>query len=119
MTDETMKIYVWPNGHWESEDDVKDIDLFCELNGKSDDYFEHYLSTELDAEDINELIELKALPGMLKDTVKTKLEGIIDLPKDSVLIINCPSEDGYVTQLKNKIVINCSKMSIEVLKGDA
>jgi len=78
---ETIKIYVWPDGSWINEDDAEDLDWYISSNGKSDDYSEHDVDINLEADDIEELIELQALPGMLHTVMpeETKnIEGIID-----------------------------------------
>lgn len=120
MADDKLKIYVWPDGSWESEEEIDDMDWYLTSSGKSDDYAEYKVPLELEAEDIDELIELNALPGMLPDTVQNKIEdqGVIPLPHDSILILTFTSEeDPYLTHLEGKIIINCTNMSIEVLKG--
>lgn len=118
MADDTQKVWVWADNSFVVEDDLEDgdLDLYIMFTGKSDDCAQYDVPLGLDAEDIEELIILEALPGMLKPT--QTLEGEINLPKDSVLIIKCPTGDAFVTQTKSKIIISGTpQMSIEVLKG--
>ncbi|MCP4374055.1 MAG: hypothetical protein GY797_39010, partial [Deltaproteobacteria bacterium] len=65
MAEETIKIYIWPDGSWESEEEIDDMDWFLSSSGKSDDYAEYNIPLGLEAEDIDELILLNALPGMI------------------------------------------------------
>ncbi len=118
MSDDTLTIYVWSDNSWESEEEIDDIDWYLSSSGKSDDYATYEVPLELEAEDIDELIELEALPGMIPE--KTEFpEGIIELPKDAILIINHPKDisDSSVTILDGKMIINSAGLSIEVLKG--
>jgi hypothetical protein len=114
----TIKIFVWPDNSWTSEEEIDDMDWYLCSTGKSDDYAEYDIPIGLDEEDIDELIQLKALPGMIKPKNLIELDGKVDLPTDSILVLEFPvSEVPYITHLDGKMIINCTEMSIEVLKG--
>lgn len=114
---ETFQIFVWADDSWVSEEDIDDMDWYLSSAGKSDDYATYDIPLGLEAEDIDELIELKALPGMLKNPLKLEDEGIMDLPKNSVLILRYKGETPYVHSVTGKMIINTTQMSIEILKG--
>lgn len=122
MDNEKIKIYVWPDNSWVSEEDVEDLDWYISSSGKSDDYAEYMVHIDLEPDDIEELIELQALEGMLPDKEK-ELDiyemGEIKLDDDAVLIINHPKDiaDYHITQLDGKIIINSPGLSFSVLKG--
>jgi len=121
MADETLTIYVWPDDSWESEEEIDDMDWFLSSSGKSDDYASYEVPLDLEAEDIDELIMLKALPGMIppKDEIETSLEKGLDLPADSILVITVPDGDSsaYITKLEGKIIINADNMGLQVLNA--
>ena len=105
---DTIQIVVWPDGSWASEEEIDDIDWYLNSTGKSDDYTEYEVPIDLDDEDINELIELHALPGMLEPKNTQNIEGKIDLPEDSILVLEFPIEETpYITYLGGKMIINC------------
>ncbi len=115
----TIKIYVWPDGSWVNEDDADDIDWYISSNGKSDDFSTHDVDAELEAEDIDELIELNALPGMLPD-MPTKLEdmGKVSIPEGAVLIVHHSKDIDYnaVTSLEDKMIVNAPNIFVEVIQ---
>jgi len=119
MTEETIKIYVWPDNSWISEEDVDDIDLYIQSSGKSDDYAIYNIPTELESEDIEELISLKALPGMLSDDIDLISKGEIILPMGSILVIKHPKDikDTDILIMDGQMIINSDNLSIKVLKG--
>lgn len=120
MADDTLKIYVWPDGSWESEEDIDDMDWYLASAGKSDDYVEYNVPLELEMEDIEELIELNALPGMLPDAPpRLEDQGVVDLPHDSIIVLRFPENDEgpFITHLDGKMIISHPTLSLEVLKG--
>lgn len=112
---EMIKIYVWPDGVWYSEEDIVDIEWL----GKSDDYSEHLVPIELEADDIEELISLNALPGMLIDAQVTPIEnmGKVEIPEGAVVIIHHSKDIEYkaTTMLEDKLIINAPNIFIEVI----
>lgn len=119
MADETIKIYVWPDGSWISEEDIDDMEWYLFTTGKSDDYKEYQVPIELEAEDIEELISLNALPGMLPDPTTIKIEdmGKIEIPEDALLIVHHSKDIDYnaVTILKDRMIVNAPGIFIEVI----
>lgn len=113
---ETIKIYVWPDGSWISEED--DLDWYISSSGKGDDFTEYEVPLELDSDDIDELIALQALPGMLPDT-KPK-EGKIKVPEGATVIISHSKDIDYnaVTMLEDRLIINAPNILIEIIKGN-
>ena len=115
-----LLIYVWPDGSWVSEDDVDDLDWYISSNGKSDDFSEHFIPLELDAEDIEELISLNALPGMLPDKVQ-KIEhmGKVSIPEGAILIVHHSKDIEYnaVTMLEDKLIVNAPDVFVEVIQS--
>lgn len=118
--EETLTIYVWPDGTWISSEDPEadDMDWYTMSAGKSDDYASYEVSYELEADDIEELISLNALPGMLPD----KPEGIenmgrVAIPKDCILIVSHSKDIDYnaVTMLEDKLIVNAPGIFIEVI----
>lgn len=64
----TIVIYVWPDNTWVTEEDIDgDLDWYIFSGGKSDDFKEYKVSLDLSPDDIQELIDLQALPGMSPD----------------------------------------------------
>lgn len=118
--DDKIKIYVWPDNSWESEEEIDDLDWYISSNGKSDDYAEHMVPIELDAEDISELIELNALEGMLPDKFKIEEKGKIKIPKDAILIITHAKDIPYnaVTILEDRLIISAPDLTIEIIQGN-
>lgn len=116
---ELTKIYLWPDGSWVSEKEIDgDMDWYLCSTDKEENYAEYDIPIGLDDDDINELIELSSLPGMIKPKNYGDLDGKVDLPNDSILVLEFPiSEVPYITYLDGKMIINCTEMSIEVLKG--
>ncbi len=114
-----LKIWVWPDGTWVSEDDVDDLDWFISSAGKSDDFSEHLIPLELDGEDIEELIQLNALPGMLPDKVVSSLEGMgkVAIPEGAILIVHHSKDIEYqaVTMLEDKLIVNAPGTFVEVI----
>lgn len=122
MADDTIKIYVWPDGHWVSEEDVDDLDWYISSSGKSDDFSEHEISLELDADDIEELISMNALPGMLPDKPQ-KIEhmGKVSIPEGAILIVHHSKDIEYsaVTMLEDKLIVNAPGVFVEVIQPKA
>lgn len=128
MAEDTLKIYVWPDGSWESEEEIDDIDWYLSSASKSDDYKEYNIPLELEADDIEELIAINALPGMLPDPVS--FEGIIDsnaiaeageikIGEDDIIIVSHSKDVDYnaVTLLDDRVIINAPGMVLKVVKG--
>lgn len=114
---ETQSLLVWPDYTWELAENIDDIDWYLCTTGKSDDYSMYDIPLELDEEDIEELVQLKSLPGMLKkENVFPSSKST--LPKDSILILEFPVEQTpFITKLDGKMIINCDTASLEILKG--
>ncbi len=113
---DTILIYVWPDNTWISEEDIDDMDQYLCATKKSDDYTTYELDINLDAEDIQELIDLKALPGMLPPLNQCPV-GPIAIPKDSIIIITHSKDIDYsaVTMLEDKLIVNAPKMTLEII----
>jgi len=120
------KVYLWPDNTWEFEEEIDDIEWFLVSGGKSDDYTTYEIPDELDAEDINELISMDALPGMTSvkpDVMKGKIEipdvmkGKIEIPDGSVLVIRFQGDLDFnaVTILNDRLVVNAPNISVEIL----
>jgi hypothetical protein len=120
-SNETIKIYVWPDNHWASEDDIDDMDWYLSSNGRSDDYAIYYVPIELEYEDIEELIELQALPGMIPDEKEFDIieEGKVKIPDNCIVIIHHSKDIDYdaAFTLKDRVIINAPNMIMEVIKG--
>ena len=116
---DTETIYLWPDNSWEWDHEIDDLDWYIASGGKGEDFATYEVPTELDAEDIDELIELKALPGMSTPKAeRIENQGLITLPTDSIIVLQFPmSETPFITHLDGKMIINCDNMSIEILKG--
>ena len=118
--DDKIKIFVWPDNSWVNEDDIDDMDWYLASTDKGDDYAKYYVSIELDADDIDELIELKALPGMLPDPKKSIEEmGKVPIPEGAILIVHHSKDIDYsaTTILKDKIIINAPDIFVEVIQS--
>ncbi len=128
MADDTLKIYLWPDGSWESEDEIDDMDWYLSGSGKSDDYAIYNVPLDLESEDIEELIGLNALPGMLSDPIS--FEGVIDsntiasageikIGEDDIIIVSHSKDVNYnaVTILDDRVIINAPGMILKVVKG--
>ena len=122
--DDKLKIFLWPDGTWVSENDIDDwdIDWYTISTGKSDDYAIYYVPIELGAEDIEELISLNALPGMLPDKIKPediKIEemGKIVIPEGAIIIISHSKDINYgaLTIIEGKLIVNAPNMIMEVI----
>ena len=111
-----LKIYVWPDNSWVSEEDIDDIDWYISSGGISDDYAEYMVPIELEADDIDELIELQALEGMPPDLPEIKKMGKIKISDNSTLIIHSINitYDEIVIK-EGKVSINISNATIEVI----
>jgi hypothetical protein len=57
-TEETAKIYIWPDGTWEYVDEIGDLDLYLMETGKSDDFAIHYVPEELNYDEVDNLVQL-------------------------------------------------------------
>jgi len=111
---EKIKIYVWPDGDWYSEEDIVDFEWL----GKSDDFKEYEVPIELEADDIDELISLNALPGMLPDKpVGLEHQGIVSVPEGCILIVHHSKDIEYnaVTMLEDKLIVNAPGVYVEVI----
>jgi len=121
MTDKNhIIIMVWPDGSWVSEEEIDgDMDWYLCTANKEDNYKEYEVPTDLNPDDVDELIELKALPGMIPDKmVGLEDQGKIQLPEDSIIVLEFPITDiPFVTSISGKMIINIKSASIELLKG--
>lgn len=119
IMDEKIKIYVWPDNSWESEEEIEDLDWYISSMGKSDDYAIYEVPLELEADDIDELIELQALEGMLTNEPKIEEMGKIKVPKDAILIVTHSEDILYnaVTILENRMIISAPDLTIEIIQG--
>ena len=124
MSDDTLKIFLWPDGTWISEEDVEgdDFDWYLMGAGKSDDFAEYEVSLDLEPDDIQELIDLKALPGMLPDIVPADPQdianmGVITIPEGAVLVVHHSKDIEYnaVTMLEDRLIVNAPDITIEVI----
>lgn len=119
MADETIKIYVWPDGSWVSEDDIDDLDWYIVSTEKSDDYAIYNVPIELEAEDIEELINMQALPGMLPDPGELNIEdmGKVAIPEGAILFVHHSKDIEYnaVTMLEDKLIVNAPGIFVEVI----
>jgi len=116
-TPDKTKILVWPDGSWVSEDEIDDIDWFLTSAGRGDDYAEYLIPSELDNDDIDELIQLKAFPGMLPDKINLVGKGKIEIPKGATLLVHYPKDLEYKAffMLPGKLISNAPDMVIEVI----
>ncbi len=126
MTDkDTLTIYVWPDGTWISEENVDgDFEWYLMFAGKSDDYASYDVSYDLDDSDIEELISLNALPGMLPDKPDTNTDnlehqGKVPIPEGAILIVHHSKDIEYqaVTMLKDRLIVNAPNIMIEVIQS--
>ena len=110
------KVYLWPDKTWAYEEDIDDLDWFLVSGGKSDDFTTHEIPDELDAEDIEELINMNALPGMTS-TKPDVMKGKIEIPEGSVLVIRFQGDLDFnaVTILDDRLVVNAPNISVEIL----
>ena len=127
--EDKLKIFVWADGSWESEEEIDDMDWYISSNGKSDDFTEYLIPIELDPEEIDELIELEALPGMLPDMPQEiqetqEIQGIIGggklaIPEGSVLIVHHSKDIDYnaVTMLEDKLIVNAPDVFVEIIQS--
>ena len=118
IPDDKLKIFVWPDGHWVSEDDIPDLDWYIASTGKSDDFSEHFIPIELEADDIEELISLNALPGMLPDKpMGLEHQGKVSVPEGAILIVHHSKDIKYqaVTMLEDKLIVNAPDIMVEVI----
>lgn len=116
---EKRQILVWPDYSWEFVDEIEDLDWHLAESGKSDDYKEYNVPAELDFEDIEELIELRALEGMIPPKQDASELGVIKLDDSDILVIDLPKDiDSMdITTVPGKIIINSHDVSFHVLKG--
>lgn len=120
MADEnTEKIYLWPDNTWVRDSEVDDLDWYIVSGGKSDDFAQYNVPSDLDDEDIDELIGLRALPGMIPTKIiGLEDQGKVQLPDDSIIVLEFPMTDvPFVTHINGKMIINVHESSIEILKG--
>lgn len=121
MDKETVTIYVWPDGSWISSEDPEadDMDWYTMTTGKSDDYASYEVSLDLEPEDIEELISMNALPGMLPDLITANIEemGKVKIPEGCILIVSHSNDIDYnaVTMLEDKLIVNAPDLFIEVI----
>jgi hypothetical protein len=120
--DDTLKIYVWPDGSWESEEDIDDMDWYLSSMGKSDDFSEHTVDLDLDYDDIQELIDLQALPGMLPDPVTINNivgMGKIPVPKGAIVVVSHSKDIEYnaVTMLEDRLIVNAPDVFVEIIQA--
>ena len=113
-----IKIYVWADKSWISEENVNDIDFYISSMGKSDDYATYLVPIKLDPEDIQELIDLNALPGMLPNTRVLGLKEMIKVPKGASVIIKHKKDINYnpITTLSDRIIITAPDIEITLVK---
>ena len=116
---ELSKIYLWPDGLWEWDHEIDDLDLYISTNGKSDDFAMYEVPAELSDEDITELIELSSLPGMIPDKIAgIEDQGKVQLPDDAIIVIDFPPEEiPFITSVTGKMIINTKTATLEILKG--
>jgi len=123
LAEDTLKIYVWPDGTWVSEEDVNgDLDWYMVSSGKSDDFSEYLIPLPLDAKDIEELISLNALPGMLPDKpMGLEHQGKVSVPEGAILIVHHSKDIEYnaVTMLEDKLIVNAPGTFVEVIMPKA
>ena len=120
--DDKLKIWVWPDGSWISEDDVDDLDWYISSNGKSDDFSEHLIPLLLDGDDIEELISMNALPGMLPDKpAGLEHQGKVSVPDGAILIVHHSKDIEYkaVTMLEDRMIVNAPNTFVEVIMPKA
>ena len=120
MTDKNhIIIMVWPDGSWASEEDVDDMNWYLCTTDKADNYKEYEVPTDLDPEDIDELIELRALPGIIPDKIAgIEDQGKVQLPDDAIIVIDFPPEEiPFITSVTGKMIINTKTATLEILKG--
>lgn len=117
--DDKIKIYVWTDNSWESEEEIDDLDWYISSMGKSDDYTEYMIPIELEADDITELIELNALEGMLPNEPKIEVMGKIKIPKNALLIVTHDKDIPYnaVTILEDRMIISAPNLTVEIIQG--
>lgn len=122
MPDDKVKIYVWADGTWISEEDTEgDLDWYIFSSGKSDDYTAYDISSELEPEDIDELISLEALPGMLPEPqegiIKIEDMGKIPIPEGAVVLVHHSKDIEYnaVTMLEDRLIVNAPDIFIEII----
>lgn len=118
---ETVEIYVWPDKTWEFKNEIEDLDWYIMSNGKSDDFLSTEAPAELEVEEIEELIDLDALPGMLPDKPKgLENQGKIGIAKGAIIMVHHSEDIDYnaVTILKDKLIVNAPNLSIEVIKKE-
>lgn len=118
MAEDTLTIYVWPDKTWASEEDIDDLDWYIISTGKSDDYTEYEVSLDLEYEDIDELISLNALPGMLPDKpIGLEHQGKVSIPKGAILIVHHSKDIEYnaTTMLEDKLIVNAPNIVVEVI----
>lgn len=119
MTNRTIMIYVWPDRSWVSEEDVDDLDWYIASTGKSDDFSIHDVPLDLEADDIEELISMDALPGMLPEVTTLKIEqmGKVSIPEGAILMVHHSKDIEYnaVTMLKDKLIVNAPGIMVEVI----
>ncbi|MDP8268304.1 MAG: hypothetical protein P9L97_06195 [Candidatus Tenebribacter davisii] len=124
MSEELIKIFVWSDNTWMYEDDIEDGDLdwFCMETGKSDDFAEYQVSLDLEADDIQMLIDLNSLPGMLPDPVASEVKpieemGKISIPVGAIVIVSHSKDIDYsaVTMLEDRLIVNAPDLFIEVI----
>lgn len=119
MADDTIKIYLWPDGSWVSEDDVDDLDWYITSTGKSDDFGIYDVSLDLEPDDIEELILLNALPGMLIDPQVVSIEnmGKVEIPEGAIVIIHHSKDIEYkaTTMLEDRLIVNAPNLFVEVI----
>ena len=116
---ELETIYLWSDGLWEWDHEIDDLDLYISTNGKSDDFATYELPAELSDEDIDELIELSSLPGMIPDKVPgIENKGKVQLPDDAIIVLEFPMDDvPFITSINGKMIINTKTATLEILKG--
>ena len=121
MADGTLTIYVWPDGSWISEEDADDLDWYISSASKSDDFATYEVSLELELDDIEELISLNALPGMIPEPqegiIKIEDMGKVEIPEGAVLIVHHSKDIDYnaTTMLEDRMIVNAPDIFIEVI----
>jgi len=61
---ETIKIYIWPDGSWETEEEIDDMDWYLSSSRKSDDYAVFDIPIKYSDEDIIDFVESEGLSGL-------------------------------------------------------
>jgi hypothetical protein len=78
------KIYTWPDGHWEYEWNIDDMDLFISTLGRSDDYSVRYVSSKLSYDEIDNLVNFKPVCKATQSENGERLERLLQIAIDKL-----------------------------------